>query len=222
MASTNEESIYVHNHDELQRTVQNLDKMTIKAPMAGIVVMASITRNGEFGQVREGDEVRPGQPFMYIVDPTAMVLEATVNQVDAEKLRLGMKAKIRLDAYADIDVPGTLVGIGAMSKTSTFRAGFVGEIPVRVKLDRMDDRIIPDLTASAEITLNSDNNALVLPRTAIFEENGNPFVFLQKPEGWVRQPVELGLKSFVAASVKSGVQKGDVVATERPNFVRSM
>ncbi|MBZ5585974.1 MAG: HlyD family efflux transporter periplasmic adaptor subunit [Acidobacteriia bacterium] len=207
---------------ELKRTEANLGKMTVKAPMDGIVVMASITRNGEFGQVREGDEVRPGQPFMYIVDPRSMVLDAGVNQVDAEKLRLGMKARIRLDAYSDIEVSGTLIGIGAMSKTSTFRAGYVGEIPVKVRLDKMDERIIPDLTASAEIVLGSEFNAVLLPRTAIFEDNGNPFVFLQKPDGWVRQPVNLGLTSFTTAAVKSGVQKGDVVAIERPSFVRSL
>ena len=125
-------------HLELQRTVSNLKKMTMTAPMDGFVVMASIVRNNEFGTVREGDQVRSGQPFMFIVDPTSMVLSATVNQVDAERLRLGMKAKIRLDAYNDIEVPGTLEGIGAMAQTSTFRAAYVGEIPVRVNLDKMD------------------------------------------------------------------------------------
>jgi multidrug efflux pump subunit AcrA (membrane-fusion protein) len=201
---------------ELKRTEQNLAKMTMTAPMDGIVVMASIVRNNEFGQVRVGDQVQPGQPFMYIVDPNSMVLNASVNQVDAERLRLGMKASIRLDAYADIEVPGTLEGIGAMSKTSTFRAGFVGEIPVRLRLDKMDARIIPDLTASAEVYLQSEQNTVVLPRSALFEENGSKFVFLQGPEGWIRKPVETGVVSFTQVAVHSGVQKGDVVALQRP------
>ena len=116
---------------ELKRAEMNVQRMTIKTPMDGIVVMQSIVRNGEFGQIREGDQVFAGQPFMQIVDPSSMVLNATVNQVDAEKLRLGMKCNIRLDAYPDIEMPGTLIGIGALSKTSTFRASYVGEIPVR-------------------------------------------------------------------------------------------
>jgi len=201
---------------ELKRTEANLAKMTMKAPMDGIVVMASIVRNNEFGQVREGDQVQPGQPFMYIVDPSSMVLNATVNQVDAERMRMGMKASIRLDAYSDIEVPGTLEGIGAMSKTSTFRAGFVGEIPVRLRLDKMDARIIPDLTASAEVYMQSEQNTVVLPRAALFEENGSKFVFLQGPEGWIRKPVETGVVSYTHVAVHSGVQKGDVVALQRP------
>src|ERR1035437_8862031 len=74
---------------EVVRADANVKKMTVKAPMDGIVVMQSIVRNGEFGQIREGDQVAAGQPFVSIVDPTSMVLNATVNQVDAEKLRLG-------------------------------------------------------------------------------------------------------------------------------------
>ena len=201
---------------ELKRAEMNVQRMTIKTPMDGIVVMQSIVRNGEFGQIREGDQVFAGQPFMQIVDPSSMVLNATVNQVDAEKLRLGMKCNIRLDAYPDIEMPGTLIGIGALSKTSTFRASYVGEIPVRVKIQRIDSRVIPDLTGSAEIELNSERNTLLAPREAVFAENGGPVVFLQGPEGWIRKPVELGVVNFTTVEIHSGVKNGDVIALQRP------
>jgi len=201
---------------ELKRAEMNVQRMTIKTPMDGIVVMQSIVRNGEFGQIREGDQVFAGQPFMQIVDPRSMVLNATVNQVDAEKLRLGMKSSIRLDAYPDIEMPGTLIGIGALSKTSTFRASYVGEIPIQLKIERTDARVIPDLTGSAEIVLNTESNTLLAPREAVFDENGGPVVFLQGPEGWIRKPVELGVVNFTTVAIHSGVKKGDVIALQRP------
>jgi HlyD family secretion protein len=201
---------------ELKRAEMNVQRMTVKSPMDGIVVMQSIVRNGEFGQIQEGDQVFAGQPFMQIVDPSSMVLNATVNQVDAEKLRLGMKSSIRLDAYPDIELPGTLIGIGALSKTSTFRASYVGEIPIRIKIERTEARVIPDLTGSAEIELNSEKNTMLAPREAVFEENGSPVVFLQGPEGWIRKPVELGPVNFTTVAIHSGVQKGDVIALQRP------
>jgi HlyD family secretion protein len=201
---------------ELKRAEMNVQRMTIKTPMDGIVVMQSIVRNGEFGQIREGDQVFAGQPFMQIVDPSSMVLNATVNQVDAEKLRLGMKCNVRLDAYPDIEMPGSLIGIGALSKTSTFRASYVGEIPVRIRIGKIDARVIPDLTGSAEIELNSETNTLLAPREAVFQENGSPVVFLQGPEGWIRKPVELGVVNFTTVAIRSGVKKGDVIALQRP------
>ncbi|MBZ5725648.1 MAG: HlyD family efflux transporter periplasmic adaptor subunit [Acidobacteriia bacterium] len=201
---------------EMQRAEVNVQRMTIKSPMDGIVVMGTIPRNGEFGQIREGDQIGAGQPFMSIVDPSSMVLNAAVNQVDAERLRLGMKGSIRLDAYPEVELPGSLLGIGAMSKTSTFRASYVGEIPVRIKIEKSDPRLIPDLTGSAEIVLGSEMNALVAPRAAVFEEDGGSFVFVQGPQGFIRKPVELGLASFTAVAIHSGLQKGDVVALQRP------
>jgi HlyD family secretion protein len=139
---------------EQRRAEGNVQKMTIHSPIPGFVVMASIVRNGEYGQVREGDQIFAGQPFVSIVDPSSMVLNAVLNQVDAERLRLGMKATVRLDAYPGIDFPGAVSGIGAMSVTSTFRANFVGEVPVRIRIQGQDPRLLPDLTGSAEIALD--------------------------------------------------------------------
>jgi HlyD family secretion protein len=201
---------------EVQRAEANVQKMSMKSPMDGIVVMQSIVRNGEFGQIREGDQVQAGQPFVQIVDPSSMVLNATVNQVDAERLRLGMKASLHLDAYPDIELPGTLVGIGAMAKASSFRARYVGEIPVRLKIERIDPRVIPDLTGSAEIVLGVEKQTLVAPRSAVFADEAGSFLFVQNPEGWVKKKVELGLPNFTVVAIRSGVQKGDVVALQRP------
>ena len=85
-----------------------------------------------------------------------------------------------------------------------------------VKIDRTDPRLIPDLTGSAEIVLSTENNTLIAPREAVFEEAGGPFVFLQGPEGWIRRKVDVGLRSFTGVAIHSGVQKGDLIATQRP------
>jgi multidrug efflux pump subunit AcrA (membrane-fusion protein) len=201
---------------ELQRADGNVKRMEIHSPMDGIAVMGSIVRNGEYGQVREGDQVNAGQPFLTIVDPSSMVLNATVNQVDAEVLRLGMKATVHLDAYPDLALPGIVEGIGAMAKTSTFRANYVSSIPVRIRIEHMDSRVIPDLTGSADVVLGGEANAVVLPRAAVFEENGASFVFVQGAQGWIKKQVELGLKSFLQVAVHSGLEKGQTVALTRP------
>jgi len=201
---------------ELQRAEGNVKRMEMHSPMDGIAVMASIIRNGEWGQVREGDQVNAGQPFLTVVDPSSMVLDATVNQVDAENLRLGMKATIHLDAYPDIELPAVLEGIGAMSKTSTFRANYISSIPVRFKIEKNDTRLIPDLTGSADVILGAESGTMVLPRAAVFEENGGSFVYVQTAEGWAKKQVEPGLRNFTQVAIRSGVQKGDMVALQRP------
>lgn len=138
---------------ELERAASNVEKMTMRAPIDGLIVMSNIVRNGEYAQIREGDQISARQPFLSVVDPSAMALDATVNQVDAEKLTVGAKATVRLDAYPQVQLTGTLIGVGAMARPSTFRGAYVSEIPVRIRIDRADAHLIPDLSGSAEIAL---------------------------------------------------------------------
>lgn len=204
---------------ELQRAQANIKRMTMTAPMDGYVVMASLVRNNEFGTVRVGDQVRPGQPIMYIENPNSMIVNATLNQVDAQSVRMGMPATVRLDAYSDITLPATITSVGAMAQDSTFRAAYVSQIPLQLSLRKTDPRVIPDLSASAEIVLNSEPDTLYVPRGSVFQENGNKFVYVQdpdNPQGWVRRTVQTGLSSSTRVAIHSGLKEGEVIALQRP------
>jgi HlyD family secretion protein len=203
---------------ELQKSVSNADRMILKAPMDGIVVMQSIRRGMEYGQARPGDTIYPGQGFMQIVDPGSMVMNATVNQVDAELLRIGMKAMVRLDAYPGVELPAHVFSIGAVPVAGR-RPNFMREIPIRLKLDKIDTRAVPDLSASADVTLASEQQqAALAPLSSIFQDGptAKPFVFVRSADGWQKREVELGLKNSVFVSVRSGLNKGDVVALDTP------
>jgi HlyD family secretion protein len=202
---------------ELDRATVNLDRMVVRAPMDGIAVMQPIWRGGDFGQVQKGDQIWPGQTFMQIVDPSSMVLAGNLNQVDAESVQLGRRAKARLDAYPGSEIAARVIGIGAMTKPAFWRPTFMREIPVRLKLEQADARVIPDLSASADILLTAETHATIVPLSALFQDGGaKPFVFLRTDATWVRREIETGLRNRVAAVVRSGVRPGDVVATERP------
>lgn len=201
---------------ELQRATLNVDRMVVRAPMDGIVVMQTIWRGGDFGQVQQGDQLWPGMTFMQIVDPSSMVIMANLNQVDAETVQLGLKATARLDAYPGVRFQAHIVGVGAMTKPGVWRPDYMREIPVRLKLDEIDGRVIPDLSASAEIVLATEKQVPIVPLNAVFGDAHEPFVFLRTPSGWEHRAVTLGLENHVAAVARAGVAAGDVIAAERP------
>jgi HlyD family secretion protein len=201
---------------ELERARNNVKRMTMAAPIAGIVVFANVVLNGDVRQIREGDQASAGQPVLHVVDTGSMALNGTVNQVDAERMRLGMRATIRLDAYPELTIGGTLTGIGAMSRVSAFRAGYVGEIPVRLRIDGNDTRLLPDLTGNADLVLTAEGNVLRAPRPAVFAENGQSFVFVQGDDGWTRREIVTGLRNAIHVAVRAGLQPGEIVALQRP------
>jgi hypothetical protein len=204
---------------EQQRAQNTVDRMVLKTPIDGIAVMQTIFRGGEFGQVQQGDQIYSGQVFMTVVNPASMVLNATVNQVDSELLRVGMKAKVHLDAYPDVALAATVVAVGAMTNGGGWRASWVREVPVQLRLDDRDARVIPDLSGSADIELAAEKASAVAPLAAVFRDapEGRPYTFVQEAAGFEKRELELGLTSNIAAAVHSGLRPGDVVALTRPN-----
>lgn len=202
---------------ELQKAISNADHMILKAPMDGIVVMQSIRRGNELAQARAGDTIYPGQGFMSIVDPGSMVMNASVNQVDSELLRIGMRATVHLDAYPGIELPAHVYSIGAVP-VSGRRPNFMREIPVRLKLEKVDPRVVPDLSASADVALDSQPQATLAPLASILQDApaAKPFVFLRSANGWQKREVELGPRNNVAVAIRSGLSAGDVVALDMP------
>jgi multidrug resistance efflux pump len=204
---------------ELKRVEANTDRMIVKAPIDGIVVMQSMFRGAEFGQIQEGDQLWPGMFFMQVVNPSSMVVSGSINQVDSEKIRVGSKANVQFDAYPGLTLPGHVISIAAVTKPGGSRPNFVKVVPVRIKLDSMDNRVIPDLSVSAEVILETEEKAqTTVPVGAVFEEGslGKKFVLVQEPEGWSPRQVELGVTNNLVAAVKTGLRPGEVVALDRP------
>jgi len=206
-----------HNVD---RRVRNIERMTLRAPIDGLVVMQSIFRSGQFGQVQEGDQVFPGQYFMQIVDLSQMVVNGTVNQVDSHSLVLGQKATIRLEAYPDLVLLGRVTSVGAMAGGGArgFRGSsrdlFVKQIPVRFAIDSHDNRVIPDLSASAAVVLHREEKALQIPRDAVVEENGKIYVNVPQREGYQKREIQVGRKNGTHYMVLAGLQEGEEILLE--------
>lgn len=202
---------------ELKRAEANADKMVMKAPIDGLIVMQQTFRGSDFTPIQAGDQLMPGQFFMSIVDPSSMVVNATVNQVDIERLRIGTRARVRFDAYPDLELPARIDTVGGLPKSGGMRDTFLKELPIRLVLEKMDSRVIPDLSVSVDVILEQ-GEGVIAPAGAVFRDKlgSEPFLFVQNANGWTRQPVLLGTAGNLMVAVKSGAKAGDVVALERP------
>ena len=208
----------------LERHQRDLERLRLKTPVGGLVVIESIYRgNAQFGQVRNGDMVNPGTFFMRVVDLSSMVLSGSVNQVDVQSVRMGQKCEVRLDAYPELALSGHVSGMGALATAaggSRFRRGssgtFVKVVSIEVAIDEADKRVIPDLSGSADIIFERQENALLVPRSAIQENDDDTTVFVRVGDQFVERPVKLGKISSTKAVVLDGLAEGDEVALQMP------
>jgi multidrug efflux pump subunit AcrA (membrane-fusion protein) len=128
----------------------NADLMQIHSPVDGVVVLNTIWKEGVMGEVQEGDQVRPGVPFMQVVDPSAMQVRVLANQQDSMKLQIGRTAKVRLDAYPDLVFHAKVEQLAPIGEQGSF-SDRVRFFAVIVSIDGNDPKLMPDLSAAVDV-----------------------------------------------------------------------
>jgi hypothetical protein len=195
----------------LDRHKKDLKKFAVYAPMDGLAVMQPIFRGGEMGQIQEGDQIYPGQPFMKIVDPNSMLVDANANQAETGLLRLGQTVRIGLDAFPGLTFPGKVSAIGALAVSGWRDNPYIRKVPLRCSIQGKDPRLIPDLSAYADVVLERAEDVIQAPLGSVREENGRPYVMVKNAIGFEKREVALGIQNEVSVAVTDGLQPGDEV-----------
>jgi biotin carboxyl carrier protein len=194
-----------HRHD--------IERSRIFSPIAGMVVLHTTTRNGEMTQIRLGDRVTPGQPIIRVVDPQSMELSALMSQTEAEMVRNGQRATVRFDAFPDIVLRGKVLALGSMAVSGRRQNYYIRRIPVRVAIENADARVIPDLSASADVETSETAEGLIVPRQCVTDASGKPVVYVRQEAGFAAREVEIGGESNTQVAVTGGLREGEEVAT---------
>jgi HlyD family secretion protein len=144
--------------DRTQQTMMhaqaNSDLMQIHSPLDGVVVLNTIWKQGTMGEVQEGDQVRPGVPFMQVVDPSSMQVRVLANQEDFPSLRVGETATVRLDAYPDMAFQGKLDQLAPIAETGDFSSK-LRVFVVIFSIQGHNPKLMPDLSAAVDVNLTT-------------------------------------------------------------------
>jgi HlyD family secretion protein len=140
--------------DRTQQTMEhakaNSDKMQIRSPLDGVVVLNTIWKQGTMGEVQEGDQVRPGVPFMQVVNPATMQVRVHANQQDFPSLQVGQMAKVRLDAYPEMILQGKVDQLSPIGENGDF-SNKLRTFVVIVAIEGNDPKLMPDLSAAVDV-----------------------------------------------------------------------
>jgi HlyD family secretion protein len=178
-----------------------INETQIKAPFSGTV---SVLNN------KVGDLVSNTTAFARIDDNTAMFVDLSISEVDIAKVKLNQKVTINFDAIPSKTYNGF---IQAINQAGTISSGAVN-YTVTVQLTDADAQIMPAMTASANVVLDSVANVLTVPSRGVRVSNGQYYVLVLRNGAIQQINVKLGLSSDTAVQViSSQLQNGDLVVT---------
>jgi HlyD family secretion protein len=133
----------------LERAEHNSARLSVRAPIAGMVALQNVWRGGSMGHAQEGDQLFSGQSLLRIFDPTEMQLKTQVGEPDGAALVPGARAMVSLDAYPDLVFSARFQSASPVATASignpikTFTAIF--------RLEKTDPHFLPDLSAAVII-----------------------------------------------------------------------
>ena len=146
--------------DRTQQTMMhaeaNANLMQVRSPIDGVVVLNTIWKQGNMGEVQEGDQVRPGVPFMQVVNPAAMQVRVLANQEDFPALQVGQIAKVRLDAYPEMIFPAKLEQVSPIGEGGDFSPK-LRTFVVIVAIEGNNPKLMPDLSAAVDVDITKQN-----------------------------------------------------------------
>jgi HlyD family secretion protein len=207
-----------HAKEAMRYAEGNAAKMTVRSPMAGVVVYNTIWLGGRMGTVQQGDQVRPGLPFLEVVDPSQMEVRVALNQVDLLRVHPGQKAQMHLDAYPGLAFSATLEDVSPLGHTGQFTET-VRSFTARFSVQGTDPKLLPDLSAALDLDLGSQESVLAVPRQSVTIEPGQSFVWVKGSTGFEKRTVQTGPRNDLEVAVLSGIKEGEVirrVAAEEP------
>ncbi|HEY7839594.1 MAG TPA: HlyD family efflux transporter periplasmic adaptor subunit [Terriglobales bacterium] len=196
---------------EWQRAESTVEKLTLRAPLGGMVGLVPVFRANSEGLSQPGDQLYSGQSLLRIFNPGDMEVRVQINEADGATLTAGLKGVLHLDAYPGLQLPVHLVSAGPVAVA----AGLA--IPIRAfsavfHVDGRDPRLLPDLSAAVDLKLESPQPEPLVPRAAVHFSAQQPYVTLRDGNGhWVEQPVALGNFDEREVAILAGVRAGQEV-----------
>ncbi|HXS16629.1 MAG TPA: efflux RND transporter periplasmic adaptor subunit, partial [Polyangiaceae bacterium] len=175
-------------------------ELSLSAPIDGVVVAVHATL---------GETATPDSPAFIVTDPTKIWVRGNVPELELGRVEVGSAALVRLHAYPDIAMPGSISYIAPALDEDT------RSLPIRVSLKTPDARLRSGLFGSIELLGGDpDERVLVVPTEAVATLDGQTVVFVpdEQPHSFRAQPIALGRRAGGVFEVRSGLQAGALLA----------
>ena len=98
-----------------------------------------------------------------------MQVNTKVHESQIDKISPDMKAKIRVDAFADQMLDGTVVDVAPLPDPTNFFSSDIKVYTTKVRIDKPLPGLRPGMTAEVEILVDRKENVLSVPVLAILE-----------------------------------------------------
>lgn len=182
----------------------------ILAPVAGTI--ASVSTNQ--GETVAASLAAP--TFTTIIDLSRLEIHTFVDEADIGKVAPGQKVTFRVDSFPNRELEGVVQAIYPKAELVNNVVNYVVIVDIP---DSHGLLIRPEMTAHVSFTLAQREDALTLPRSAVFARSGKQYVVLPTADGWAERPITTGMRTAQRVEVVSGLDAKEIVLADSQLWV---
>ena len=203
---------------------RNIENLQVRAPFDGFVTLrmnmmafGGIVFSGAvMPEYRVGDTSNSGQLIADLIDPSRVELTAKLPEYDRANVAAGQAVRISVDALPKGELQGAIRSVSGVASRSMFEGGSQRRFDIAIDVSGDTSRIRPGVSAALAITGPTFDNALTIPRSAVFEVGGNRSVYVRTPGGFEAREVRV-LAFTETVAIVEGLELDTEVALLNPN-----
>lgn len=177
----------------------SVGRVALVAPISGTITHLDVTK---------GQAVDRTQVLLEVENLRSVWVSASVPEQDADKVRKGAPVQIVVASLPGSEFSGMVQVVGTRVDPKT------RSIPAQCLITGAGGLLKPDMFAKVHIGIGSIRKEIVIPRSAVVTEGKKSFVFVKEGDSFERHEVELGHRDAERVAVESGLEQGQIVASQ--------
>lgn len=206
--------------EKVKKAVEQEEGMVVKAPISGTVLTCLL---------EQGEKADAGQLGILLADTSVMRIDIQVDERNVSKVRSGMTCTVTQSGAAgeETTLEGTVESVSMTGKSENGVSFF----PAVVKVENGEGAMMNGMSVEYELVLAQSEDCLVVPAQAVQDTEQGSCLFVRTgrrpdnaidlgegveiPKGFYAVPVETGLSNSAQVEIKSGVEEGMEVFTQK-------
>ena len=201
---------------QVQTAKEMLDKLTVTAPKAGLVVLPTAWMTGE--KLTLGDNVWTNHPIATLPEMNLMKVKITASETDYRQISMGDSVVYRFDAMPDNPAWGKITN-RAYQGQPVKRGSQVKTFEIEGSIDSVGVMPEPGYSADCNVIMEELKDVIVVPQIALFDQDSVKVVYVRegrRRNSWEMRQVRTGLASATESVIEQGLDEGETVALMRP------
>lgn len=210
---------------EAQRARMAIDNLVVTARAPGLVV-ARENRDAAGGmffsgmtipEFKAGDMTGAGRPILDVFDISGIEVRIRIPEHERDNVTVGQDAVVAFDAIPGLEINAKVATVSSQAMRSMEGPSPIRQFDAGLRLERIDDRLRPGTSVRVTLKGRTVPNLTYLPRTAIFEKDGKPVVYVRPKEQtrFVATPVKVTYRTEAHAAV-DGISPDTEVSLVNP------